>query len=265
MYSFESGLEGFAFPNFPGSTSSLAQATSTGATEGVRSLAITKTDDDWTWDARVSMQGPQLQTLQAALAGKLADYVLEMDVTYLATSLPGGLSDMNMHVSFQPVGGSWTQAFPFADINSPVNQAFHVEIPLSSFSLPSSASGLEFHIGFDGNWPNGNNATVYIDRIALTDTTFVAPVEDADFDGDGDVDGRDFLAWQRGFGTGTTLAQGDANGDKTVDATDLAIWQSQYDNPANLASAAAAVPEPGSSVLLLGCAVVLLRRGDHAA
>lgn len=53
--------------------------------------------------------------------------------------------------------------------------------------------------------------------------------ESGDFDGDGDVDGRDFLAWQRGFGsTNATKAQGDANNDQVVNQADLAIWQTQY-------------------------------------
>jgi hypothetical protein len=51
----------------------------------------------------------------------------------------------------------------------------------------------------------------------------------ADFDGDGDIDGRDFLIWQRGFGaTNATPSQGDANADGNVDATDLTVWQDQY-------------------------------------
>ncbi len=46
----------------------------------------------------------------------------------------------------------------------------------------------------------------------------------------GDVDGRDFLIWQRGFGsTGTKLPEeGDANGDMDVDGDDLSIWQSNF-------------------------------------
>jgi hypothetical protein len=50
----------------------------------------------------------------------------------------------------------------------------------------------------------------------------------ADFDEDGDVDGRDFLTWQRGFGSGTTLAEGDSDGDGDVDAVDLTNWTNQY-------------------------------------
>lgn len=74
-------------------------------------------------------------------------------------------------------------------------------------------------------------------------------LEDADFNQDGFVDGRDFVIWQRGVGIGTTLAEGDANGDGSVGPADLAIWQSQYANP--LVGAATAVPEPSSAVVLL--------------
>jgi hypothetical protein len=79
-----------------------------------------------------------------------------------------------------------------------------------------------------------------------------AAVENADFDADADVDGDDFLAWQRGNGlTGTaTLAEGDANDDKNVDATDLGIWQAQFGN-ATATATLAAVPEPSALASLL--------------
>ncbi|TWU29262.1 glycoside hydrolase family 113 [Bythopirellula polymerisocia] len=258
LYSFEAGLDGFSFPGFSGnSVSSLAQATGTGATEGTHSLAITKTDDDWTWDARVQMTGTQLQAMQSALNDNINNYVLELDVTYDAAALPSGLSDLNMHVSFQPTPGAWTQAYPFADINGRVSQSFHVEIPLNTFNLTTGLSGLALHIGFDGAWPNGSNATMYIDNIALTD--LFPDIANADFDGDGDVDGQDFLAWQRGFGTGTTLAQGDANGDNIVDSSDLAIWQAQFANVPFLATSTV-VPEPATCWLIAFGAGILFRR-----
>jgi hypothetical protein len=53
----------------------------------------------------------------------------------------------------------------------------------------------------------------------------------ADFDLDGDVDGRDMLIWQRGFGrSGLDVERqhGDATGDHDVDANDLAVWQATY-------------------------------------
>jgi hypothetical protein len=62
----------------------------------------------------------------------------------------------------------------------------------------------------------------------------------ADFDGDGDVDGRDFLLWQRGFGkTPASKADGDSDNDGDVDGNDLVIWQEQYSQPTSVVGAIA--------------------------
>jgi hypothetical protein len=94
--------------------------------------------------------------------------------------------------------------------------------------------------------------SLFIDWIADTIAANSPVVEDADFDQDGDVDGSDFLAWQRGFGVGSTLAEGDANGDSVVDAADLTVWENQFGSSS--LSAFATIPEPTSGMLLLGVA-----------
>jgi len=73
---------------------------------------------------------------------------------------------------------------------------------------------------------------------------------DADFDGDGDVDGADFLAWQQNAGTvsGATPEQGDADGNGAVDGLDLAAWQGAF-GPGAAAPSAAAIPEPATAAL----------------
>jgi hypothetical protein len=82
-------------------------------------------------------------------------------------------------------------------------------------------------------------------------TLVAGVISNADFDGDSDVDGADFLTWQRGVGTtsGATRSQGDANGDGAVGSADLAVWKSQFAAPA--AAAGGAVPEPHSLALVL--------------
>gem|GEM_PF-4406175 len=53
----------------------------------------------------------------------------------------------------------------------------------------------------------------------------------ADFDTDGDIDGTDFLAWQRGAGISApsaTKGDGDADNDTDVDSTDLEHWADQF-------------------------------------
>jgi len=65
------------------------------------------------------------------------------------------------------------------------------------------------------------------------------PSEDGDFDGDGDVDGADFLLWQGDGGS----------------AADLTLWEDTYGNGPLSAAATSAVPEP-SSVALVGLMLV---------
>jgi hypothetical protein len=53
------------------------------------------------------------------------------------------------------------------------------------------------------------------------------PMQDGDFDGDGDADGMDFLAWQRQYGrSGTWSADGDGNG--KVDTADYRLWENHF-------------------------------------
>ena len=66
----------------------------------------------------------------------------------------------------------------------------------------------------------------------------------SDFDGDGDVDGQDFLAWQRGFGSlSPAQSEGDANLDGTVNSTDLGMWSVAY-GTGTAAAASTAVGGP---------------------
>jgi len=94
---------------------------------------------------------------------------------------------------------------------------------------------------------------VRISDVALTPDQFLGavagPVESADFDESGDVDGLDFLIWQQNVGTltGANLAMGDANGDGAVNDLDLTVWKGSFGAPAT--AAIARVPEPPSLIL----------------
>ncbi len=99
-----------------------------------------------------------------------------------------------------------------------------------------------FYFGFDG--AGDANFTAYFDYDFPAGTP-------GDFDGDLDVDGRDFLIWQRG-GSPTSLS-----------ATDLADWQSHY-GMGGLA-AVSSIPEPGTLAMggLVGIGLMLRRRNTH--
>lgn len=77
-----------------------------------------------------------------------------------------------------------------------------------------------------------------------------------DYDVDGDVDGADFVRWQRSLGTtaaGPNYAPADGSLDGVVGAEDLAVWRSQHgrkiaDPPP--ASPAGAAPEPSTLAMV---------------
>ena len=103
------------------------------------------------------------------------------------------------------------------------------------------------------------------DAFILSEFNAVDIAQVPDFNSDNRVDGADFFAWQLGFGTGNSFADGDANNSGTVDEVDLAIWEGSY-GELSLAPPAtavvAAVPEPSTLVLLWSVALAAIgRRG----
>ncbi len=69
------------------------------------------------------------------------------------------------------------------------------------------------------------DSALFVEDDSLTSYAFLA----ADFSMDGNVNGRDFLIWQRnGGGPGRTFAQGDATGDGYVNGADLTVWQNTF-------------------------------------
>ena len=95
-------------------------------------------------------------------------------------------------------------------------------------------------------------------------TAFDEP--NADFDGDGVVDGSDFLVWQRNFGTliNAANADGDADGDGDVDTDDLNLYKAGAIStpvPPMVASLVAAVPEPSAALLAIVSSLSFWRFG----
>ena len=126
----------------------------------------------------------------------------------------------------------WEEATPNAGRVSELNPTGTITLnPGQSFTL----AGLWNTLG-----PQNITDLTFQYRDASLEATLNGVVEFAsagipgDFDNDGDVDGRDFLTWQRNPSVGS-----------------LADWQNNY-GTSGLSAVAAAVPEP-SSVLLIVC------------
>ncbi|BBO33335.1 discoidin domain-containing protein [Lacipirellula parvula] len=79
------------------------------------------------------------------------------------------------------------------------------------------------------------------------------PLE-ADFNGDGAVNGLDLAKWKQSFGG----AGADANHDGVSDGADYLVWQRQFGSGGSAQVAAASVPEPSATLIAGGAALGLI-------
>ena len=102
-------------------------------------------------------------------------------------------------------------------------------------------------------------------RYSLSDESFFRdgtveyaelPTEfSADFDGDGDVDADDLADWEGSFGVN---AGADADFNGKSNGFDFLAWQRQFGSSSSLTVNAAVVPEPAAAILLLSGLVISL-------
>jgi hypothetical protein len=147
----------------------------------------------------------------------------------IALVAPGGL--MIQDFSFDD-GGGWPTA---ADGNG---KSLEIIDPFGDASSPANWRASYYTGGSPG-------------------TSGAAPAVGGDFDGDGDVDGNDFLRWQQNLGRPaltTEASQGDADGDRDVDSADLTMWRINHGTvtPAPIVANATAVGLAASDVAALG-------------
>ncbi|MEQ8211651.1 MAG: glycoside hydrolase family 16 protein [Lacipirellulaceae bacterium] len=109
------------------------------------------------------------------------------------------------------------------------------------------ANAVEARLVFLFNQPNQGQGAIHIDDVLFS---VVELIDDADGNGDGIIDGLDFLQWQQG--------NGDFNNDALVNGSDLTVWRQQYGDSSS--SSIAAVPEPASWLLILAFSAGCLSR-----
>jgi hypothetical protein len=113
-------------------------------------------------------------------------------------------------------------------------------------------------LGGDGTHPSvsgrekvGSMLLKYMLASPFTQPWFLSATA-SDFNSDNSIDAEDLAAWTSGFGTSAaaTHRQGDADGDLDVDGADFMMWQRQLCSGAAVALSAL-VPEPHSLALAL--------------
>lgn len=87
------------------------------------------------------------------------------------------------------------------------------------------------------------------------------PQLESDFDYDGEVDAHDMGVWRGAFGDPTGA---DANGDFDVDGSDFLVWQRQLGNALPPLPQSGAIPEPSAFALTVAAALIMSVRSGRA-
>ncbi|MBA4107867.1 MAG: hypothetical protein C0485_19210 [Pirellula sp.] len=176
-------------------------------------------------------------TLAIELGGSASAQYDQIHVTG-GLSLGGDL-EVSFINGFSPTAG---QTFNILDWGS-LSGTFSV------LDLPALGRGLAW-----------NTSTLYSSGVLSVALDYTA-----DFDQDSDVDAADLSKWKVGFGTplSATHMQGDANGDGAIDGADFLAWQRQLGSYVPAVSANAPVPEPSTSMLVIVAAVGIRKIGGR--
>lgn len=127
-------------------------------------------------------------------------------------------------------------------------------------------------LGATGSSPADGNGSGTVDAVDLgiweeyfgTGQSQSSSAVPGDYDINGRVAGRDFLVWQREFGTTSpSLADGDGSGD--VDGVDLAIWQQNFGVGTSFAGSTSTSSGAGSPVGIPPEASVVVDWASHDA
>ena len=177
---------------------------------------------EFTFDQRTLAAGEFILVVKNQLAFE-SRYGEDLNI---AGEYSGRLSNGGEQITLRDASGADIQSFEYDDMD---------DWPGQADGLGSSLEVIDVAGDYDmaSNWR----------ASATLGGTPGSGLTSGDFDGDNDVDGADFLAWQRGFGTsgGATLEDGDANADGNVDGLDLGVWQTQLGDISPLTAAIAIV------------------------
>jgi hypothetical protein len=143
-----------------------------------------------------------------------------------ASLLEGGTNYIRVQDAGNPEDHGWIQGAGSANTN---RRVYFGHSMLQDGSLAGDSENLVIDTGMTVSFRARISGSGPLDDIYLENFASAA-----DFDADEDVDGADFLTWQRGFGTDAGAgmvapqSEGNANADQFINGADLAIWQEEF-------------------------------------
>ncbi len=172
-----------------------------------------------TSDAELSIVGNYTQSVGGTLSMEL-DGTSSGVISANGIAILNGTLEVSLADDYVPAPGDHFELLSAASV-------------LNSFAdidLPAIAGGLTWHLSYTASSVN------------------LTALFAADFDRNGTVDALDLDVWQDAYGIN---ALGDADGDGDSDGRDFLLWQRQFGSSVALGVAAATIPEPASCLLIV--------------
>lgn len=197
----------------------------------------------------------------------LTEYLYDYEITEVTasvrffTTIEVDVTDL-IGESFDLLGGGAAPSLPAVLVDDAINDPstgtradVRIEIDSAGFG---QASFQNVMLG-RADTPFGRLDIESVRIQATVDVVGVAPLEPADFNGDGAVDRNDYALWAASYGATTGVADG--NNDGVADPADYTVWRDRFDSPLD----GFAVPEPasGATLAVAGGLLVVTRRNGR--
>jgi hypothetical protein len=202
-----------------------------------------------TWNLQVGDSqffGQELEVTNYDALGQKINYTTTSGLSVYGTISIPILFTIGTSYDFQ-LSANATTASIFGPVinNSSMNlyaqSQLSLQLDSQLFSFPEDADGDPAYKAYYCSEGSPPGFTPFLGEINL-------PTIPGDFDYDGDVDGRDFLIWQRGESA------------NPFSAGDLEDWQTNYGT--GLLSTVTAVPEPSTAIVAVLALSLLIYRAD---
>jgi len=173
-------------------------------------------------------------TLKNNLTGVISSAPLQIDPRFWSGGTSNDVQAL-LSVPDDMPEGTYTVGIKMADFEASLSNDIRYSIRFANDGVWDSVAGinvLKTNLQISQSAPGTSYQVAGFAEVLDINSLLLA----GDFDADGDVDGRDFLVWQRGAGT---LYQAD----------DLADWQENYGMSLAPLAELQTVPEPSSTVI----------------